>query len=301
MTGEFDAIDRIARLLPGPPDGETWIGDDAAVVAAPVGRLLLAADAVVAGVHADLSLTGLDDLGWKALAANVSDIAAMGGEPGYALVTVAGPANTDLVLLYRGLQEASVAFGCPVVGGDLTNAPVLVVTVAVTGSVDGPPVLRSGARSGDEIWTTGPLGAAAHALAQLRAGTAGDTDGGAAHRRPRPRLAEGRAARILGATAMIDVSDGFVADLGHILDASGVGCLLDQLPVARGATREDALGGGEDYELVFTASPDRGVAGAFEAAGLAAPIRLGTCCADPAERTLEGAPLIATGWQHDFS
>src|SRR5205814_6378044 len=133
MAGEFEAIGRIARLLPG---GETWIGDDAAVLP---GGLLFAADALVAGVHADLGLTLLEDLGWKALTVNVSDIAAMGGEPAYAVVTVAGPPDTDLDALYRGLAEASAAYSCPIVGGDLTNAPALVVTVAILGSVDGPP------------------------------------------------------------------------------------------------------------------------------------------------------------------
>jgi thiamine-monophosphate kinase len=299
MTGEFEAIDRIARLLPAPPAGETWIGDDAAVVTPPAGRLLLAADAVVAGVHADLSLSGLDDFGWKALAVNVSDIAAMGGEPGYALVTVAGPPDLDLDRLYRGLADAAAAFACPIVGGDLTNAPVLVVTVAVTGSGPGAPVLRSGAGAGDRIWVTGPLGASARALAELRSGVTGA--GAGAHRRPRPRVAEGRTARLLGATAMIDVSDGLAADLGHLLDASGVGCALDDVPLAPGASLEDALAGGEDYELVFTAGPAADVEAAFLAAGLAAPILLGTCTADRAQRTLRGAPLPAAGWQHHFS
>src|ERR1700736_1350264 len=100
--GEFEAIERLTRILPTPGPGETWIGDDAAVVKAPGGGwLLLAADTVVAGVHADLSLTGLNDLGWKAGAGNLSETAAMGGRPRHALVTVAGPPDTDLDLLYR--------------------------------------------------------------------------------------------------------------------------------------------------------------------------------------------------------
>src|SRR6202521_745096 len=111
MTGEFAAIDRLRRVLPQPGPGETWIGDDAAVVRAPGGGWLLRAAApVVAGVHADLSLTGLDDLGWKAVAANVSDIAAMGGRPLHALVTVVGPPGTDLDLLYQGIAEAAAIY-----------------------------------------------------------------------------------------------------------------------------------------------------------------------------------------------
>ncbi|MGH9282152.1 MAG: AIR synthase related protein, partial [Acidimicrobiales bacterium] len=96
MTGEFGLIERIRKLLPAPPAGETWAGDDAAVVAAPRGGLILTCDAVVAGVHADLSLVGLDDFGWKAVASALSDVAAMGGQPRYLLVTVGGPPETDV-------------------------------------------------------------------------------------------------------------------------------------------------------------------------------------------------------------
>ncbi|MGH9067568.1 MAG: thiamine-phosphate kinase, partial [Acidimicrobiales bacterium] len=190
--GELAAIERIRTLLPGPPAGETWIGDDAAVVAGPDGPLLLAADLVVAGVHADLDLVSLDDLGWKALAVNVSDLAAMGGHPLHALVSVAGPPTTDLDALYRGLAGAAAEWSCPVVGGDLANAPVLVVAVSVTGTTVGgrPAVLRSGARPGDTLFVTGPLGSSAAGLAALREARS-DPIGWAlaeAHRRPRARV-----------------------------------------------------------------------------------------------------------------
>lgn len=195
MTGEFAAIDRLRRLLPAPEAGALGIGDDAAAVRPPVGWLLLAADTVVAGVHADLTLSGLDDLGWKAMAVNISDIAAMGGRPLHALVTVAGPPDTDLDTLYRGVAEASRAYGCPVVGGDLANAPVLVVTVAVTGTVDGDPVQRRGAGVGDGIYLSGPVGLSAAGLRQLRAGTTEATAAVSAHRRPVPVVAAGLAAK----------------------------------------------------------------------------------------------------------
>jgi thiamine-monophosphate kinase len=287
------------------------MGDDAAVVRAPGGGwLLLATDAVVAGVHADLSLTGLDDLGWKALAVNVSDVAAMGGRPAHALVTVAGPPGTDLGLLYQGVRAAAAHFRCPVVGGDLTNAPGLVVCVSVTGWVDGPVITRGGARVGDGIWVTGPLGGSAAGLRVLRrrAGS-GSPPGPAvpeavegdlirAHARPAAAVAEGRAAAGAGATAMIDVSDGLVADLGHIADASGVGFDLTELPVAEGATEAEALGGGEDYVLVFCAPDDTDVPGAF--GELVAPVRIGTCVAATTTRTLVGRPLERSGWEHHW-
>lgn len=305
MNGEFAAIARLAAGLPAPPAGETWIGDDAAVVAAPEGWLLLAVDSVVAGVHADLSLTGIEDLGWKAVASNLSDVAAMGGRPGQALVSVAGPRGTDLDGLYRGIGEAAATYGCPVVGGDLVTSPALVVTVAVTGSVKGQPVLRSGARPGDGIWVTGPLGGSAAGLEMLRhpSRAAGMEPAVVAarvadHARPRPALEEGSAARRGGASAMIDVSDGFAADLGHLCDASGVGCELGAVPVAEGADEQEAIGGGEDYRLVFTAPDTGAVLAAF--VGLPEPVLVGHCVADPARRVLRDRPLAAAGWQHDW-
>jgi thiamine-monophosphate kinase len=329
VSGEFASISAIRAVLPTPgaPVG-IWIGDDAASVALPFRPdrgpewLLLAADTVVAGVHADLGLTGLDDLGWKAMAASISDIAAMGGDAGHALVTVAGPPDTDLALLYRGIAAAAVRFGCPVVGGDLTNASDVVVTVAVTGYCAGPPVTRAGAQAGDVVWVTGPLGAAAAGLRLLRQSGGGQSRGGRsggeggaagslgvasgdvfraaveAHARPVPRLAAGRAARQCGATAMIDVSDGLSADLDHLATASGVGLRLASVPVHPAATPEEALGGGEDFALAFCAPESADLEGAF--AGLDTPIRIGRCTEDPAERTLAGAPLARAGWEHHW-
>lgn len=325
---EFDAIERLRQRLASPPAGETWIGDDTAVLpAAGRGWQLLAADTVVEGVHTDLRLLGLADLGWKAVAANISDIAAMGGRPGYAVVTVAAPPGTDLDELYDGIGSAASCYQCPVVGGDLVNAPLVVVTVAVTGAVEGRPVLRSGARPGDRIWVTGPLGrsAAGLRLLQTGAGHGGVPDTGfrlprsvvpsgltacglpevvaadllQAHARPRAALAEGTAARLAGATAMIDVSDGFAADLAHLADASDVGFRLDDVPVAEGASVEEALGGGEDYVLVFSAPDSDQVRERF--AGLPEPIAVGVIVADRAERSWRGELLAPTGWQHQVT
>ena len=269
LTGEFRAIERLRALLPPPPPGQTWIGDDAAVVPPPAGPLLLTADVVVEGVHADLSRLALDDLGWKAITANVSDIAAMGGRPLHALVSVAAPAHTDLDLLYQGIAQAARHYACPVVGGDLSNGPVVVASVAVTGTVDGDPVLRSGARPGDSIYVTGELGRAAASEWRHRAVA---------------RLAQGESARRAGATAMIDVSDGLVADLNHLATASAVGYELIDVPVAPGATLQQALHGGEDYELIFTAP----------SADLPVGVRIGTCTEDLTQR------VPGSGWEHEF-
>jgi len=308
LTAELAIIERLRQRLTGPP-GQTWVGDDVAVVPGPTGSLLLAADAVVAGVHADVDLVGLDDLGWKALVANVSDIAAVGGRPTHALVTVAGPlSELDIDLLYDGLIPAADAYSCPIVGGDLSSAPSLVVTVAVAGDggpAEPPPVLRSGAVPGDTLFVTGPLGSSAAGLALLQADLAAEApDLVLAHRRPRARLAEGAAARAAGASAMIDVSDGLATDVRHLAEASGVGVVLDHIPVAIGVPRisdepEDlALGGGEDYELLFAAPDVARMEAAFDAAGLGKPIRIGRCTADPAERRLRDGELPVLGWEH---
>jgi thiamine-monophosphate kinase len=309
-SGEFAAISAIQDALPGPPDpSETWIGDDTAVLPPPAGdHFLFAADTVVAGVHADLSLTGLDDLGWKALTAAVSDVAAMGGEAGVAVVTVAGPPGTDLARLYQGLGAAASAWRCPIVGGDLVNAGDLVVTVAVTGSCAGEPVLRGGARAGDLIWVSRPVGASAAGLRRYRALATGEAEveGDAvllrAHARPTAELAAGQAARRAGARAMIDVSDGLAADLGHMAAASGVGMRLDQVPVAPGATRGEALGGGEDFALAFCAPASAGVVDAFSFSGLPAPIRIGVCTGDTGAIIVEGRALEGRegGWEHQW-
>ena len=300
---------------------EVGIGDDAAVVAGPDGALLLvAADLVVSGVHADLSYCSFADVGWKALAANVSDIAAMGGRPSHALVSVVSPPGTDLDELYAGLLAAAAEYGCTVVGGDLSGGTELVVAVTMTGAVPPPPaaagagvgagapavalggpVLRSGARAGDTIFLTGPLGASAAGLALLRvAGRAASGPLAEAHRRPRARVEEGVTAACCGATAMIDVSDGLAPDLGHLAEASGIGYSLDEVPVAEGATLAGALGGGEDYELVFTAADPARVAAGFAGAGLRPPVVVGTCVADPAARLLGGVPVTATGFEHQL-
>jgi thiamine-monophosphate kinase len=305
---EFALIERLRQRLVGPPD-QIWVGDDVAVVPGPQGAMLLAADAVVAGVHADLTLVGLDDMGWKAMVANVSDIAAVGGRPCCAVVTVAGPLDTiDFDLLYDGLTEASAAYGCPIVGGDITASATLVLSVAIVGDA-GPqppaPVLRSGARAGDTIFVTGPLGSSAAGLHLLQTGRVSEApDLVLAHRRPRARLDEGTAARTAGATAMIDVSDGLAADLRHIADSSGVGMVLDRVPVAIGVNRVSddpeslALGGGEDYELLFTAADAGLVEETFTARGLGTPLRIGRCTAEAGERRLRDGELPVAGWEH---
>jgi thiamine-monophosphate kinase len=310
--GEAEVLARLQELLPLPPAGEVWFGDDTAVVRVPgpgpadggQRRLLLASDGVIVGMDADLSLTTLADLGWKAMAINLSDIAAMGGRPSHALVSVAGLKHAELEELYEGILAASSEYSCPVVGGDLSGGPAGFISVAIMGWVEGAPVLRSGARPHDTIWVTGPLGAAAAGLRLLREQGPGarPAELAAAHARPKPALTEGEVARSTGVTAMIDVSDGLVTDVAKLATASGVGFELfeAQLPIASGATLEEALGGGEDYVLAFAASPRLDISGAFYAAGLPPPYRVGTCTGGPSERLLDGKVLPLLGWEHEL-
>ncbi len=350
---EFDAIERMsaqflasarARLPDAdlPPQGDVWIGDDAAVVTARNGgQMLMTTDLVVEGVHFVLGLSSVDDVGYKALMVAASDIAAMGGRPDQVMASIVAPPAIDLDDLAAGLAEASGECGCTIVGGDLSAGPIVVVSVAVFGAL-GPeptvgPLLRSGARPGDHLFVTGPLGGSAAGLRILRQRYRGDElhangmlfgktvpersqlphdtpthDAGTSetrnrddalartHLRPRARVREGETARLAGATAAIDISDGLAADLGHVAGASGVGISLDSVPVADGATIPEALHGGEDYELVLaTPDPDRLVA-AFGQAGLPPPLAVGRCTESAGEVVLDGVPLPPTGWTHRF-
>lgn len=317
-VGEFGLIERLARLLGEPGDGEVWVGDDTAVLRAPAGTILFTADLLVDGVHFDLALTGPEDLGWKAIAVNASDTAAMGGTPRRALVSLGLPSTVEvewLESLYGGMRACCDAFGMAVAGGDISRCRCLVISVALLGNPAGRlVVLRSGARVGDAVCVTGVLGASAAGLELLRSGWSGPAfDLVRAHLRPVPRVREAEVLRRHLPTAMIDVSDGFAADLGHICDASRVGVVVeaDRLPVIGSAGVELsrppldlALGGGEDYELCFTIPRERADAAAAaveEATGTPVTVvgevveaaRGRRLVRDGVERDLEAA-----GWDH---
>lgn len=302
IAGEDDLLQLIRATL-GNGIEPFGLGDDAAVMQlAGRGSVVVSVDSVVEGVHVDLSLSSPSDVGWKALMGAVSDLAAMGASPIGALIALCvpgGSGNGEIALgVTKGVAEASAAALCPVIGGDVSSAGQVVVAVTVLGSVTaGPPVVtRAGASAGDAIVVTGPCGGSAAGLRHLRTGTGL----GEAYRRPVARLREGEAARGSGATAMIDISDGLALDLHRLADASGLGFELGEVPVADGATLEEALSGGEDYELLFTVLPadQETLEAAFEAAGLRPPVRIGVVVADATERTLRGAPLPRLGWQH---
>lgn len=262
--GESALIERIARRAGRP--AAAWalgIGDDAAILRPKQGEeLVFSADAQIEGVHFRLGRETARGIGRRALAVNLSDLAAMGSEPVGALLSLAAPATAKVSVfdaVIAGFAQEGRAYGCPLVGGNLSRADVWSLHVTVIGrSRIGGALRRQGLRQGDELFVTGTLGGAT--LARLRA----DKRKGALRRVPTPRVAAGQAlARLTGTRACIDLSDGLTADLGHLLAADGKGAQIDaaELPRARGFDREcRALGldplqvvalGGEDYELLF--------------------------------------------------
>jgi thiamine-monophosphate kinase len=315
LRDEFALIARLQGLFEatgGPLGaGDLGIGDDAAAVTlVDPGRVVLATDLVVEGVHVDLAVSSPEDVGWKSLMVTVSDLAAMGARASYVLLSVVAPGGVPVARVGEGVADAAVEAGCTVIGGDLSVGPVLVVSMTAVGSVpdDGAPMLRrDGAHPGDRLFVTGPCGGSAAGLRLSRetsdgSCTVGEPAALAAHRRPAARLMEGTVARRSGVSAAIDVSDGLVADLVHMAGASGVGFDLEPTDavIVAGATLNEALHGGEDYELVL-ATPDPGrLMEAFRAAGLRQPLAIGRCTEHAGLFTLEGRPLGTGGWRHQF-
>ncbi|CAN5165525.1 hypothetical protein BH24ACT16_BH24ACT16_05320 [soil metagenome] len=246
------------------------VGDDCAVVRLGDTEWALAADMLVYGHHF-LDWATPEEVGYKAVAVNVSDVAAMGGKPRFILCS-GGAADPETTLrCMEGVIEAAEEFGVYPLGGDTTGAVVLTVDVTVIGAFSGgtAPVLRSGARPGDLLAVTGELGASGAGFLALEARRRGEAERLVRrHLRPEPRVEAGRAAAMAGVRAMIDLSDGLASDVRHICEASGVGCSVDleRLPVAddtrvfaESEGRDPgvlAATGGEDYELLVAASEE---------------------------------------------
>jgi len=279
-AGEFAVIDRVTEGRRQPPFVSVGPGDDAAVVAAPDGRVAVSTDMLVEGRHFRLDWSAPHDIGRKAIAQNAADIEAMGGRATAFVVGFGAPGDTETaraVELADGLWFEAARLGAGIVGGDMVHAPHWVVSVTVLGDLDGrPPVLRSGARPGDVVAVTGELGRSAAGYAlwhnDVRDGDVRDGDVRdrfdelrRRHLVPEPPYGQGALAAQAGASAMTDVSDGLLADLGHLAAASKVHIDvnrhhllpdLDALAAAAAAVDADAaqwvLGGGEDHALVAT-------------------------------------------------
>ncbi len=278
--GEFSLIASIRRRMEGryPPEVARGIGDDCAVLQPQAGmEWVITTDTQVEDVHFRRAWLTPYQIGWRSMAVNLSDIAAMGAQPFGALAALTLPAATEAEFfdqLLDGLCDLGLRFNCPLIGGNLARDPAhLTLTLTVLGHVPlGTSVLRGGARAGDEIWVSGRLGGSAAGLRTLRQtvplADAVRTALTQRYTQPQPRVGEAIFLRSSGClTSMIDLSDGLAGDLGHLCEESGVGAQIvaDALPLQAGvrevaaALGEDpialALRGGEDFELCYTALP----------------------------------------------
>jgi len=309
--GELGESAVLARILPRISPGDAALlgaGDDAAVVAAADGRFVVTTDMLVHGPDFRLAWSTPFELGWKAAATNLTDVAAMGARPTALVVAIAAPPTTPVAVLEGfadGLRDglAALAPDAGVVGGDLSASTVLTIAVTAFGDLEGrAPVLRSGARVGDVVAHAGARGDAARGLALLFAeGTdaSGEPDPGRAAEvrarhpelvraqlAPAPPVAAGVAAALAGATSMLDVSDGLARDARRIAEASGVG--LDFDGAALGADLPLALAGAEDHGLLATFPPGTVVPAPFEVVGRVVP--------GSGEVLVDGRVVGADGW-----
>ncbi|MGK5554160.1 thiamine-phosphate kinase [Actinomadura kijaniata] len=302
--GEFGLIGRLTRGLPRGPHVELGPGDDAAVVAAPDGRVVATADVLAEGRHFRRDWSGPYDVGRKAAAQNLADVVAMGARPTALLVGLAVPTGLETAWaeeLYRGLADECALTGASIVGGDVVAAERITIAVTALGDLAGrPPLLRSGARPGDLVAVRGDLGLSSAGLSLLLDGASGPAELVEAHRRPRPPYAAGEEARRAGATALTDVSDGLLQDLGHIAAASGVHIDVRsrRVPVpkllasAPDALRH-ALTGGEDHSFAGTFPPDADLPPSWTVIGTVT----GEASGAPGV-TVDGRPHGPGGWDH---
>jgi thiamine-monophosphate kinase len=281
--GEFGLIDLLAKMANAPRDNRlvSWrqllvgIGDDAAAWQGDASIQLATIDSFIQDVHFPSGLASWDELGWKAMAVNLSDIAAMGGMPRYALVSLALPEDTevdDVTALYAGMIALAKQFGVAIVGGNISRASSVTITIAILGnSKNGDKVIltRSAAKPGELVAVTGYLGAAAAGLEMLTKRLQFDSQVATflrnAFLHPHPRIVEGQLLVEQGVKTAIDISDGLISDLNQICKASQVSARveIDRVPVEptvktrfSDKSLELALSGGEDYELLFTAGAE---------------------------------------------
>jgi len=271
--GEFRLIERLARILPRPPDAVEGIGDDCAVIRMNDRTMLIAADLSVENVHFRTSTLPAEAIGRRAAVSSLSDIAAMGGAPLYGLVSIACPASTDVAFIedvYKGIGEAFSSCGAYVIGGDTTKSPNgIAIDVIVLGEASGERcLLRRGASQGDLLAVAGPLGLARAGLHALEHGH----DAPAlieAHGHPRARLREGQWLCRSGAVhAMIDVSDGVIQDAGHMAEAAGLGINIrsGSLPIDPDLARYCAVHGLDATHMMLAGGEDYALARALDAA-----------------------------------
>jgi thiamine-monophosphate kinase len=252
-TGEFSLISSFVKRWGDIAEG---IGDDAALLDVPAGqKLVVSTDSAVEGVHFTRHHLTPEEIGYRAAAAALSDLAAMAAQPLGLLFALVLPETWqgDAGSLADGVAGAARASACPIVGGNISGGSELSITTTVLGAAR-KPLCRTGARAGDRLFVTGRLGGASEAVTAWKNGREPSARARAAFARPSPRIREALWLAEHGATAAIDISDGLAADAGHLAEASKVRIRIDadRVPVAEGSTLDAALSGGEDYEILFT-------------------------------------------------
>jgi thiamine-monophosphate kinase len=305
--GEFGLIDRITSGLAASGPVRLGTGDDAAVIR-PVGDVVVSTDTMVEGVHFRPDWSSAEDVGRKLVAACVSDAEAMGAAPIAVVVSLAMPPRTTTEWVdgfSSGVRSECGRCGAQLVGGDTTSAAAIVLTATVIGDLGGvTPVTRSGARPGDVVAFAGRLGWAAAGLAALTRGFRSPRAVVVAHRVPEPPYGQGRVAAEAGATAMVDVSDGLLADLGHLARASGVGIELDSSAFETTEPQQAvaaAIGGGNPLDFQLTGGDDHALVATFPAERVPAGWTV-------IGRVVDSEPVVlvdgaewesgAPGWQH---
>ncbi len=295
MTSERSILERLRRRITANAPGlKLGIGDDCAIYEpSPNEDLVFTTDFLIENVHFRRETHRPSDIGYKALARGLSDLAAMGAVPRFCLLSLATPPQTTaqfLTGIFEGLLQLSATTGCPLAGGDLAGAPIIICDIVACGSVErGSALKRSGARAGDGIWVSGSLGGSATGFV-LQRGSARRK-----HLHPEPRLALGQYLRGR-ASAAIDLSDGLSLDLKRLCLESKVAASIDPPPMFPGATLDQALHGGEDYELLFTAPASAKIPNAFQGVSLS---RIGAITKGVAGKVRLGNRLLpALGYDH---
>lgn len=303
--GEFELIDRITDGLPASPAVRLGPGDDCAVVAID-GEAAISTDAMVEGVHFRRDWSSAHDVGRKAVASSVADLEAMGARPVAMVLSLSVPIDLDQAWVLecsRGVREEADRAGIALAGGDLTRAPQIVLVSTVIGDFGGrAPVTRAGARPGQVVAVAGRLGWAAAGHAVLGRGFRSPRAVVVAARVPEPPYGQGLVAAESGAGAMIDVSDGLLADLGHLAKASGVRIDVEtsRLDVAEPQkTVAAAIGGGDPLAFVLTGGDDHALAATFDPAGVPPGWTVIGAVSDGEGVTVDGEPWTGPGgWQH---
>ncbi len=301
---EFELLEK--RIIAGHRgDGSllVGIGDDAAVVSGDSSlNYSYTTDATIEGVHFKRRYFTVADIARKVVAVNFSDLAAMGAAPRYLLSSIIAPQRFSVGELIDAIANETQSYGAELIGGNLSQGETLAITATAIGTtpINSNLLLRSGAREGDLLYSTCPFGASSAGLRSFNSPEYQNPQMEWFHLNPKAKVHEGRCLREAGVRCAIDLSDGLVGDLRHIANRSGVRVVIENPPIRDGATLDDCLYGGEDYELIFAAPPALDIVEIFVQRDLAPPIRFGRIEDGSPHVVADGIELSRSGFEHIF-